>query len=527
MILMTAMFGLSATVARAGGLAVTINGKPGDPGPPGASLVISANEVADNVDVAPQPGQPQPVVSGMSVKLAAELAGVAPDRTLENVEAGGPGAQYTGTFSVGPNFAEINPTQTVSGYPFGGFAYYATFLNGSLGTELDVPELSPGTLVPFYVELYDPANGGTLPVNISVKGVVLGVPQPSFNVCRPGKDQVVGFSLPAGGVVTLGQQAGAPTDTDGLTYSWDFGDGSPATALSSSDATTHPFAAPGTYDVRLTAVDAASNAGVSPVAAQVVVGTSQGAPGACGQVPGSGGSPTGGHGGNHGGSPSSGSQGAPATGGGTGGPSALSSGAATGSVHATTSKTAPRKTGPTPTSAAAAPSSSTGSATSGGGNGGGNGGSGGGGGGGGAAGSHGADAAASGAASGHGVSGGPASGALVSGSGAGRTKPPARNVHAGASAPANLTGVLIESLGSPVSGGLPSASSRPLSLLQSVARASSGGGGSGGLPAWILGVVSLIALVVLGVVREAGPGLSKWLGGHRRSGSGHLHVGAA
>jgi hypothetical protein len=527
MVLMTAMFGLSATVARAGGLAVTINGNPGDAGPPGASLLISANEVADNVDVAPQPGQPQPVVSGMSVKLVAELAGVAPDRTLENVEAGGPGAQYTGTFGPGPKFAEVNPSQTVSGYPFDGFAYYATFANGSLGTELDVPSLASGTLVPYYVELYDAANGGTVPVNISVKGVVLGVPQPVFDVCTPGVDQSVGFSLPAGGVVTLGQQPGAPADTDGPTYSWDFGDGSPATALSSSDAATHAFASPGTYDVRLTAVDGANNAGVSPVAAQVVVGTSQGVPGACGQVPGAGGSPTGGHGGNHAGSPSSGSKGAPATGGGTGGPSGLSSGAATGSVHATTTKTAPRKTGPAPTSAVPAPSAANGSATSGGGNGSGHGGSGGVRSGGGAAGSHGAGAAASGAAGGYGVTGRPASGAVVSGSGAGRTKPPTRSAHTGAPAPANLTGLLIESLGSPVSGGLASASSNPLSLLQSVARASSGDGGSGGLPAWILGVVSLVALFVVGVVRESGPGVWKWLGTHRRSGSGHLHAGAA
>jgi PKD domain-containing protein len=515
---------LAMPAAAASGIQVSINGVPGP--------FISAAMVTNNADVEPQPGQSPPFDAGMSLKLLSEMVGVAPDvelngnpanYTLIGIDVGDAALQPRGSTSpVG-----VSQLNIMAGYPDAlGHAYYAVFYVTGLGVELGTPVPGGGAL-PTHAYTENWEADGILPVDIENFGTVLGVPQPVFDVCTPDIGQAVGFSMPVGGVVTLGQQSGAPADTDGLRYSWDFGDGSPATALSSSDTTTHAFAAPGTYDVRLTAVDAANNAGVSPVAAQVVVGTSQGTPGACGQVPGAGNSPTGGHGGNHPGSPSSGSHGAPATGGGTGGPSALSSGAATGSVHATTTKTAPRKTGPAPTSSAPKPSSSNGSATAGGGNGGGHGGSGGGRGGGGAAGSHGAGTAASGPAGGHGVTGSLASGAVVPGSGAGRTKPPTHSVHPAGPAPANLTGVLIESLGSPVSGGVASASSNPLSLLQSVARASSGGGGSGGLPAWILGVVSLIALLVLGVVRESGPGVSKWLGTHRRSGSGHLHAGAA
>lgn len=46
-----------------------------------------------------------------------------------------------------------------------------------------------------------------------------------------------------------------------------------------------------------------------------------------------------------------------------------------------------------------------------------------------------------------------------------------------------------------------------LALLQSVARSSDRAGGSGGLPAWLLGILAAVLMLSSGVMREAGPKL--------------------
>lgn len=531
-----------ASIAAAG-IQVSINGAP--------SVFVSAAEVGENVDVEPQPGQLPPVgvpggvVSesgepGMSAKLLAELAGVAPAYTLNTMTITGDGGAVS-----------LDRSGVVSGFtdePYESVPYYAVFYSNTANggpydgkTEMTfgAPVFSPpaqgGTVYyPDGAVTFPGANAspdnGTLLVDLANSGIVLGVPEPAFDVCAPGVDQTVGFAMPAGAAVSLGQQSGAPADSNGLTYSWDFGDGTSPTPLSSLAATPHAFAAQGTFDVRLTVVDAAGNAGVSAAAALVSVGATPGAHGACGQVPGSG-SPSGGH--NAAGPGSSPAHGAPpTTGGGNGAPNTLSSGAATGSVHALTSHVAPRKTGAAGAPASSStPTSSSGSSPSGTGGGSGRGGSGSGRAGGGGRGSKGSGAGTTGRpGGGSAVSGSTASGASTPGAGAGRTKPAKRVPVSGRAAPPGLTGVVIDASGVPLSGGLPSAASDALSLLQSVARSSTGSGGSGGLPAWLLGIVSLVALVVLGVVREAGPGLAGRLRVRRSrpgSGSGGMRAGVA
>jgi uncharacterized membrane protein YgcG len=529
--LVTAGVHAPASIAAAG-IQVSINGAP--------SVFVSAAEVGENVDVEPQPGQlpavgvPGGVVSesgepGMSAKLLAELAGVAPSYTLNTM-----------TITGQAGAVSLDRSGVVSGFtdePYESVPYYAVFgSNTAVGGPYDgktemifgAPVFSPPGQ---YGAVYYPdgavsfpgasasPDNGTLLVDLANSGIVLGVPEPAFDVCTPGVDQTVGFALPAGAAVSLGQQSGAPADTNGLTYSWDFGDGTSPTPLSSSASTPHAFAAQGTFAVRLTVVDAGGNAGVSTAAALVSVGATPGAPGACGQLPGGGPASDGHNAARPGAPPARG--GTPTTGGGNGAPNTLSSGAATGSVHALTSHVAPRKTG-----AAAAPTSSStptpssGSSPSGAGGGSGRGGSGRGRAGGGGRGSTGSGAGTTGRPGGRSaVSGSAASAASTPGAGAGRTKSPKRLPVAGTAAPPGLTGVVIDASGAPLSGGLPSAASNALSLLQSVARSSAGSGGSGGLPGWLLGIVSLVALVVLGVVREAGPGLA---GGRRvrRSGAG-------
>lgn len=507
----------SASIAAAG-VQVTINGAPG--------AFISPDEITQNIDVEPQPGQYELVQEGLSAKLLAELVGVAPAYSLNTMTAGG-----TGTFI--PQSAQLggsNPTQlsradVVSGFtadftnpPFTTFAIFQSHPDAS-DVDFDTPEyVNNGFTQPLYYFVLESRPDAPFPVDLAVSGTVLSVPQPVFDVCTPGVGQTVDFGLPPGGVVGFGQGQGAPADTNGLTFSWDFGDGSPPTALSATSATSHAFAAVGTFDVRLTAVDAAGNAGVSPVAAQVAVGSAPGPPGACGQLPGNS-SVTGGHGGRGSGS-SPAHAGSQSTGGGNGAQGTLSSGAASGSVHALTSTVAPRTSGKAAPNAPAS-SSSSGSGGSGG-AGGDHGGSGDSRGTGTATAQHGGSTASGGGGS---QAQNSAARAFPSGGGAGGSKPPEHVPAAGAPAAAGLTGVLIDSLGSAASAVHPAPATTALSLLQSVARASSGGSSShGGLPAWLLGVASLIALLVLGVVREAGPGLASRLrdrfgaGGSRTAG---------
>ncbi|MEA2371074.1 MAG: hypothetical protein QOH12_1468 [Solirubrobacteraceae bacterium] len=524
---MLGVAGADPPAARAAlGIQITINGAP--------STFVSPDQVSQNADVEPGPGATF-FLAGLSPRLLAELAGVAPAYTLQGMTISNipPCNPSVGCFYGLPDPDPITATEVISGFQTSYGTGSAVFVRdpvltgpfaGSVGVMYEQPG---GKSYPTYDSiLEDVADGPTLPllVDIANSGIVLGVPAPAFDVCTPGVGQNVGFSLPSTGAVRLGQAQGAPADSNGLRYSWEFGDGTSPTALSASDAASHAFAATGTFDVRLTAVDAAGNAGVSPVAAQVSVGSTRGVAGPCGQVPGAG-APNGGHGGSPG-SPSPGG-GAHQTGGGAGPANTLSSGAAPGSVHAPTSAVAPRTTGAAaparprpagPTSASGTSGSASGSG------GGGRGGSGGGRHGGGGAGASGSGAGASGK---QGASGTRARGARAgAGAGGGRSKPPQSVRPAGAPAAPGLSGVLIESLGSPLGALSRSASLNTLSLLQSVARRSTGGAGSGGLPAWLLGIMSLMALVVLGVVREAGVGLAGRRGAVR-SGSGGIRPGVA
>ena len=409
-----------------------------------------------------------------------------------------------GEFGSGP--ASLDRSGVVSGFtdpPFESVPYYAVFDVHGPGTSYQAVDFGVPTFIIYYgggnqiapepeVSFPGPQTLDALTVDIANSGTVLGVPQPVFDVCTPGVGQTVDFALPGSGVVTRGLQAGAPVDTDGLVYSWDFGDGTPATPLSSSDAIVHAFAATGTFDVRLTVVDHGGvgiiDAGVSPVAAQVVIGASPGAHGACGQVPG-GQSSNGGHGATRPGSQAGGAGGTHSTGGGQGAPNTLASGAAQGSAKQLTSSVAPRTSG-TP---APVPSGSPGVSTSRGGGGGGSAGAGGG---------RSAGPGASRSATGTGgrgartartvASGRTTSRVSARGAGAGRTTPPKTPAARGVVAGPGLTGVVVDSAGSPLSAGLSSVSSRSLSLLQSLARASTRGGSasaSGGLPAWMLGIL--------------------------------------
>jgi hypothetical protein len=342
-------------------------------------------------------------------------------------------------------------------------------------------ELDSSAVVPFQVDVY-------------VDAFVLGVPKPVV-VCpaRGAASQAVRFSVDPG-EVTLGVASGAAVDSNGLTYSWDFGDGTPVSAPSSSPSSsyTYPSASPGTYEVRVTVSDAAGNSGVSMVPAEVEVGsagpicTAQGdgggSVGAAGTAP----------------APSQGG-GKQSDGGGNGAAKTLSSGAANGSILAPVSAVSPRMTG-APAPSTAGPGSSAGGAR---GSGSASRGAGRGGGGSGAAGS------AGGAGGGDGSPGGAGRGSAVSagssGDGAGRVKP-VSGAAVGPPTRTVLTGILLDSYGSPLDTARLSSVSNPLSVLQSVARRSAAGGGRGaGLPAWLLGVAAVLGLLASGIVREAGP----------------------
>jgi hypothetical protein len=320
-----------------------------------AAPLITSAEIEQNVDVAfPQGGGPW---TGMSVKRLSELLGVAPMSLATTTAMAVTSPDGAGTLG-------ISQSQVASGYPHSAEpTVYAVFevANASFPADDNDGFFDPEA----YDAGFEPdAPGGLFPVDVYVNGTVLGVPEPVFTVCTPGVGQSVGFSLPPGGVVTLGQQPGSPADANGLTYSWDFGDGSPPTPFAASSSTSYPFAAQGTFDVRVTAEDAAGNAGVSPVAAQVVVGPTQGTPGPCGTVPGQS-STQAGHNASRPG-PSTDTGGSNSSGGGTNAGAALSSGAASGSVHPPTTHVAARKTGARPSIPPDASSSGAGSSLSGG-----------------------------------------------------------------------------------------------------------------------------------------------------------------
>jgi PKD domain len=448
-----------AAQALASGVQISINGGPGP--------LISPTEMSENADeyFPTSPGTGPKTL--LSAKALVELAGISPsDLTAQNA---------------------MIATTTVCTYNSNtGACQIATYSQVSL-TEAQV--VDPGTTFDINDEtqkLY--ISGGyqewgldsPMPVDLEVSPsvLILGVPQPTAYPTNPALDRTVEFtepgpiSLPSGG-----------EDTNGLQYSWDFGDGSPSSPESSSPYVSHAYAATGTYDARVTVTDAAENAGVSPQAAVVTVG-----PATTGQGNGNG---TGGEGagsqaGSHGSSP---------TGGGTAPPTALPTGPSKGSLAAHTPAVAPK---PSPTS--------TGSGSRGGrGDSGGNGNAGGKGGGqGGGAGGKGSGAGGSSSASGHGQAGGGAAASGTLDSGAGRQRHAKPDATLGPLASAGLMGVLLESSGAPASNDASASTLGALSLLQSVARESDGSGSSAGLPAWLLGILAVVLLLVSGVVREMG-----------------------
>lgn len=437
----------------------------------------------------------------LSAKRLVELVGVAPsaldaanaiviEPAVENAQNNGasPPVVYTQTqviFGVDPPhdlgfFANLE-TDDGAAKTVEFFVYPFVDTDGNLTTR---SYLSEGPLHAPY------------PVSLTVGGAVLGVPQPVDDLANPAAAQTVQFSDP-GSVSSDTFTPGAAPDTNGLLYSWDFGDGSPPSPPSPQSAATHAYAASGKYDALVTVTDAAGNAGVSPFGVIVPVGP-QATPGA----------------------PPIGNANGPTVPGGPPGKSppgkttnALPTGPVNGSVNARSPTAAPRVTGAAPPSDATASPAAPAATSPGSGRSGGGGGAGGGAGRGGSGGS-GAGRAGAGGSGKHAGGTAAAAGAAdagLQGAGAGRLAPPKTLAAYPASAASGLTGVLVESLGSPLPGDPQSGSEGALALLQSVARGSSGGGGTGGLPAWLLGILAVVALLVAGVVREAGErGLRRW-----------------
>jgi hypothetical protein len=319
---------------------------------------------------------------------------------------------------------------------------------------------------------------------------VLGVPAPVVtSLGNPGVGVPVEFAEP-GPISTNALTPNSPDEgPSGLTYSWDFGDGQTATGPLGVATISHTYAA-GTYQVRVTVEDGQGDGGVSP-ALSVAVGS---------VVPGRGGSTTGA--GGKGVSPSVSPKGSAPTGGGTAPAKqkALPSGPAAGSLAATTQATG-SGTGPAGSL-------------------------------GGGSGPPAAGAGRSGGSAGQGRTGGgvgatstplgastqsartvaqKAGGKLVGRGSQARSTPAKRSAALGQLAPANLTGVLLDAVGTAASGAAAGSTQSALSALQSVARASVGSGKSqsddsgGGLPAWLLGILATLLLLVSGIVREAGP----------------------
>jgi hypothetical protein len=389
---------------------------------------------------------------------------------------------------VSPENLDVDDAMTIGG---GGLGYVYTQAN-ILDTDgfLFATSFPPDEQI-FYSDLNDgsPTGGGitqwpgVMPVDFTVSDSVLGVPAPTVYPADPEVGHVAEFS--DSGSVTLNRFASdSPVDTNGLMYSWDFGDGSPVTAPSPSPVAPHTYEAAGSYQALVTVTDAAGNAGVSPLLT-VPVGASTG--------PGPGNGAGSGNGASAGTSPGSSS-----TGGGTA-PSKdvpLPSGPAKGSLAAHTPTVSPK------------PGSSSSNRGSGG-NKGNAGGQGGGSGGksstGSGSGGKSSTGSGSGSANGHGRASGTATATGTLDSGAGQRQHPAKiKASLGALAAPNMTGVLLQSSGAPSSSDASATALGALSLLQSVARVSNGQGDNAGLPAWILGILAVLLLLISGIVREAG-----------------------
>jgi PKD domain len=509
--LTAALWCARAPLAVAGGIDVFVTDSLGTTQFPTVQDEFSSNDDVNEVTtfLSPAGVVATGTVGGVSAKAIAELVGVAPASITEmTVTDDSPAYSFTLTE---PEVALGFDSAAAGGYLASGESspQQATF---RVGTEGQPPGQPPSDDQAYFARpqtsatdvngavidgagwtYVSPGGDPDMQVTVVVPGAVIdGVPTPNCSPCSVGVGDTVTFTEPAGSL-TLG-----PNPDTAAFYTWDFGDGSPTVTSPAADPTmTHVYTARGPYQVRVTVTDAQGNEGVSPNAQLVTVLPKPLA--------------TNGNAGNGGASKSgSGGSGGPAqTGGGAGGPKALASGAAAGSTAAPTPSAAPRTAGPAPTSSSAkAPDSR------------GEGGSGAGGkgrgeaGGSGRAGSAGAGtgtgSGGTGGQGGHGAGGasGIASATSPQGAGTARTAPPRPPVALGAPVAAQLTGFLVDSTGGPLGGTSAAAASdsNPLSLLQSIARESEGsGGGSPGLPSWLIGILALLGFLACGVVREWAP----------------------
>ena len=426
------------------------------------------------------PGPEVVTVAGASARMLAEVAGVVPSTLTSMVVTGDGTGTFTGETADTLSEAEVvlgfdstaaddylapgdTPFQQAVFASYGNFMTYAAPQRGATDDNGSTNGAVGWTISAFAMPMS---------VVLNVKGTVLGVPTPTVTPTSPAPGATATFSVNAGDV-TLGLTGSA--DPNLLeSYTWDFGDGATQTTSTPYARYAFPASTPtgSTFDVRVTVTDAAGNKGVSGNALVVQVGRSTDSPG----PPNGNGSGNGGGGGSR-----TGGGGTAPTGGGTGpDKNALPNGPTTGSLKAPTTTLGSGK----------------------GGGGGGSGSHGGKGGGTGSGGTGGGGSGAGGSGSGNGK--GTASGSATSGAGkanGGAGKQPRRPSALGALAAEHLTGVLIESSGAPLTGGSASA----LSSLQSIAQRSVRLGGSGGLPAWLLGILAALLLLASGVIREAGP----------------------
>jgi outer membrane protein OmpA-like peptidoglycan-associated protein len=106
----------------------------------------------------------------------------------------------------------------------------------------------------------------------------LGCPQPA-PAAAANRPPVCRLTAPteaqAGGAVALDASASSDPDNDPLSYTWDFGDGTPPAPRSSTPRITHSYARVGSYTVRVTVDDgrggACSATAIVPVSQRIVL----------------------------------------------------------------------------------------------------------------------------------------------------------------------------------------------------------------------------------------------------------------
>jgi PKD repeat protein len=427
---------------------------------------VTDEQIANNTDLSSDVLNHIVRPSCMTMKALAEFVGIAP-ASISAVTVGRPdglegtetltGDQVVNGFADDPYTSDTEPA-------------YAIFLPDSsddFAAAIDFiwvgsPDLTHGIPGPY---------GGVLDVNFVLSGSVLTIGPPSPSSTSPTAGNPVQFTAPS---VLLN---GAP-DTNSLSYSWDFGDGSPVSAAPSPS---HVYSTAGTYDARVTVTDNVTGAeGVSTPAAVIDVGA---APSKTTSTP------------------------ETTTPAGTGSPQAPSSGADTGespvpAASPTPKSGAPKKKTPKKKSPKRRPLSTTGAGTGSSGSGSGGSGSGGGGSGSGGNGSgsagdrSGADGTASATKS------NPRSSAGAGAHTGSQPAPKDRSVPRSAQT-RELFGVLIDSRGATLL--LGGSEDSPLAKARAAARGGARTDSSVGWLTWLLEGIVALAAVSLGALAEFGP----------------------